>query len=145
MKYGLSVCAITKKYDLILMKQSKYGNDLEFPAGVFDTSNESEIKFMAKSLVENTGYKTDQVKVYKPSYFMPIYALAEFSAVAVGCEFICQKLDDPERGIKVVEMPQEEFFRLILDGTIISASTKITAFMALAHADISLKHLISFP
>jgi len=130
---GITICPLTKKGRLVLIRQYKQGVDdfvIEFPAGNIDGEDKAEAA--RRELLEETGYCAEKIILLGKSHLMPRKSpSAEYAAVALGCRLIApQRPDESEGEIEVLEVTKKEFASLVRKGLITSAPTKLAAFMA---------------
>jgi len=119
----VNVIPITKKNEVILVEQYRYGIEqptLEIPGGMVDPGEEPLVA-IKRELVEETGYQSDNwSSLGKVSANPAIMTNFTHLYVAEGCDFVGlqESEEDVHERINVHTKPLDEFLDLVDDGTI---------------------------
>ena len=131
---GPAVCvlALTKDQKVVLAKQFRPGPErilFELPGGACDGDEPSE-QAMARELLEETGY-SGEFRLVATSFACAYSTRIKYNFVALNCH----KQQDQRQGehefIEVVEMPLEDFLKLIRSGELTDLETAYLGLDAL--------------
>ena len=124
------VVAITAGGEVVLVRQLREAvreSLLEIPAGIFDVEGESAAVCAARELMEETGYRAENVKPLTAIYPSPGFTderIELFSAEAVPDS------RGQEEEVETVLMPFAEAVRAIREGRIADAKTVAALLLA---------------
>ena len=106
----VTVAAFTENREAILVNQFRVGaerNIISFPEGGID-ENETLEDASARELLEETGYKTEEI-IFLKTFHQAYATQKQHILLAKNCKKVAeQNLDDYEF-IEVIQMPLEEF------------------------------------
>lgn len=127
---AVGILPITKENNVIMVKQFRYGAGkmiYEIPAGTLEVDENPE-HCAKRELIEETGYKAENLKYLTQIYTTPAYSTEIIKLyVAENLEYIGQNLDEDEF-IEVVEIPMVELLQMCLNGEIADSKTLVSVY-----------------
>ncbi len=136
---AVAIFSITKENEVLLVIQPRTALptetkvDIEIPAGYVE-KNEKIEEAAKRELLEETGYKTDDIICIDKYYPSLGYSGEKITIVlATNCEKESkQKLDDDEY-IKVIKVTFNEFKYLLNNGYILDATARLAYYKSLEY------------
>lgn len=134
----VNVIALTKKREIIMVKQYRHGANLvmwEIPAGIME-EDETPLHAAQRELLEETGYTSNQfVEVGKVYPNPATHNNMTYSFLALDVERVGQQRLDETEEIEVHLIPFDEFISLVKAGGLPQALHISALFFVLAYLE----------
>ena len=136
---AVAMFAITKEEEIILVIQPRTvlptdtKIDIEIPAGYIE-KNEQIIEAAARELLEETGYKAEDM-VCIDEYYPSLGCSGERISIilATDCEKVSKQKLDQDEFIKCIKVTFEEFKYLLDNGYILDATARLAYYKTLEY------------
>ncbi len=124
---------LTKNLTTVITKQYRPGPEkviYDPPGGDIESGQTPEEAAIAE-LTQETGYSFEKLEFIGSHYHDPYEVRKRYCFLALGCKPFTKQVLDPTEFIEVIEIPLEEYYRMVLEGT--SSIDNIVVLRALIH------------